>query len=153
MAVDAPKERMVPTNGNLSEDGEIEDDAQALRVARASSTVPKKEIKRPLIKPGVYIPPARRRLLEQQALEESIEPTSEEAAKSVASSLETQRESWQSQKRVIHGTINRLNAGTIKPLIQELFQKVNLIRFRGVLCKNILQDQQLIQQQLSSDYE
>ena len=83
MAVDAPKERMVPTNGNLSEDGEIEDDAQALRVARASSTVPKKEIKRPLIKPGVYIPPARRRLLEQQALEESIEPTSEEAAKSV----------------------------------------------------------------------
>ncbi len=52
--------------------------------------------------------------------------------------LSKQRESWQDQRRVINGTINRLNSGTIKPLIQELFQKVNLIRLRGPLCKSVL---------------
>jgi pre-mRNA-splicing factor CWC22 len=49
-----------------------------------------------------------------------------------------QRETWQEQRRVINGTINRLNSGTIKPLIQDLFQKVNLIRLRGPLCKSVL---------------
>eukprot|EP00536_Pseudo-nitzschia_multiseries_P004663 jgi/Psemu1/188634/e_gw1.79.92.1 len=52
--------------------------------------------------------------------------------------LQEQRESWQEQRKVINGTINRLNAGTIKPLIQDLFQKVNLVRLRGPLCKSIL---------------
>ena len=49
-----------------------------------------------------------------------------------------QRETWQDQRRVINGTINRLNSGTIKPLIQELFQNVNLVRLRGPLCKSVL---------------
>ena len=52
--------------------------------------------------------------------------------------LSTQRETWQDQRRVINGTVNRLNSGTIKPLIQELFQKINLVRLRGPLCKSVL---------------
>lgn len=49
-----------------------------------------------------------------------------------------QRETWQDQRRVINGTINRLNSGTIKSLIQELFQNVNLVRLRGPFCKFVL---------------
>mmetsp|Transcript_4465 Transcript_4465/g.12900 ORF Transcript_4465/g.12900 Transcript_4465/m.12900 type:complete len:973 (+) Transcript_4465:221-3139(+) len=52
--------------------------------------------------------------------------------------LHEQRETWQEQRKVINGTINRLNAGTIKILIQDLFQKVNLVRLRGPLCKSVL---------------
>mmetsp|Transcript_1508 Transcript_1508/g.3500 ORF Transcript_1508/g.3500 Transcript_1508/m.3500 type:complete len:982 (-) Transcript_1508:365-3310(-) len=52
--------------------------------------------------------------------------------------LSKQRETWQDQRRVINGTVNRLNSATIKPLIQELFQKVNLVRLRGPLCKSVL---------------
>ncbi|EEC49015.1 predicted protein, partial [Phaeodactylum tricornutum CCAP 1055/1] len=50
-----------------------------------------------------------------------------------------QRQTWNDQKRVIHGTINRLNLQTIKPLVHDLFAKVNLVRLRGVLAKSILQ--------------
>ena len=52
--------------------------------------------------------------------------------------INKQKETWQEQRRVINGTVNRLNATTIKPLIQELFQKVNLVRLRGPLCKSVL---------------
>eukprot|EP00531_Pseudo-nitzschia_arenysensis_P009954 CAMPEP_0116145296 /NCGR_PEP_ID=MMETSP0329-20121206/16509_1 /TAXON_ID=697910 /ORGANISM="Pseudo-nitzschia arenysensis, Strain B593" /LENGTH=737 /DNA_ID=CAMNT_0003640875 /DNA_START=110 /DNA_END=2324 /DNA_ORIENTATION=+ len=52
--------------------------------------------------------------------------------------LSKQWQTWQDQRRVINGTINRLNSGTIKPLIQDLFQKVNLVRLRGPLCKSVL---------------
>lgn len=52
--------------------------------------------------------------------------------------LRKQRETWDEQQRVIHGTINRLNKSTIKPLIHDLFAKVNLIRLRGVLIRSIL---------------
>jgi pre-mRNA-splicing factor CWC22 len=112
---------------------------------------------------GVYIPPAKRRQLEQQRLQQEQEAAAlaasgaggegpdkapdsgivtAAAARSSASSsssLARQRETWQDQKRVIHGSINRLNAGTIKQLTQGLFTKVNLIRLRGVLCKSVLQ--------------
>jgi pre-mRNA-splicing factor CWC22 len=114
-----------------AEDGEIEDDVQARHVAV------NKEVKLALIAPGMYVPPAKRRLLEQQQQLLLLENGPEK--ETASSSLKSQKESWQTQKRVIHGTINRLNAGTIKPLIQELFEKVNLIQLRGVLCKNVLQ--------------
>jgi pre-mRNA-splicing factor CWC22 len=105
--------------------------------------------------PGaVYIPPAKRRQMRLEAekkqqqekegdsgeIEAQQEPNKKEFAISQVKTedLAVQRETWQEQKRIIHGTINRLNAGTIKPLIHELFQKVNLIRMRGVLCKSVL---------------
>ena len=79
---------------------------------------------------GVYIPPAKRRqmLLEQQQQQQELVPTTV-----------IQQQTWNDQKRVIHGTINRLNESTIKPLIHDLFTKVNLLRFRGVLAKHLLQ--------------
>ncbi len=81
---------------------------------------------------GVYIPPAKRRQLElerQQALKDAAE---------APDSLHIQRSTWEEQTRVIHGTINRLNATTLKPLIHEIMEKVNLIRLRGVLAKSLL---------------
>ena len=114
---------------------------------------------------AVYVPPAKRRqlLLEKQELErrqleekeekQNEAETEEESGGATASSynenvqteqqekqkqLAEQRETWQDQRRVINGTVNRLNSGTIKPLIQELFQKVNLVRLRGPLCKSVL---------------
>ena len=118
------------------EEGEIEDDAQARIVAE---TVQETRQQQPVSKRsfvdsgGVYVPPAKRlQLLLQKEAEVN-------GATDPASSMRQQRETWQEQKRAIHGTINRLNAGTIKPLIGELFQKVNLVRLRGVLCKSVLQ--------------
>jgi pre-mRNA-splicing factor CWC22 len=77
---------------------------------------------------AVYLPPAKRRLLAQQ-----------EEAKADPNSAEEQRKTWEQQKRVVHGTVNRLNEDTIKPLIHDLFDKVNLIRLRGVLTQSVLQ--------------
>ncbi|KAG7352043.1 MA3 domain containing protein [Nitzschia inconspicua] len=107
--------------------------------------------------PGVvYVPPAKRRqmmLLEAQKNQQEgkvgVGKSGDEQKEQIkggeslnsafaSDEIAIQRESWQEQKRIIHGTINRLNAGTIKPLIHELFQKVNLIRMRGVLCKSVL---------------
>ncbi|KAL3921369.1 MAG: hypothetical protein SGILL_002780 [Bacillariaceae sp.] len=102
--------------------------------------------------PGaVYIPPAKRKqmILEAQQQEQQEKEQGREEGESNSASDQNeqataedgaiiQRETWQDQKRVIHGTINRLNASTIKTLIHDLFQKVNLIRMRGVLCKSIL---------------
>jgi len=96
---------------------------------------------------GVYIPPAKRRQLEKLALEEAQKKqennnnnnNEEEETEDLQQSMLKQRKTWEDEKRVVHGTINRLNAETIKPLIHDLFDKVNLIRLRGVLAKSILQ--------------
>ena len=50
----------------------------------------------------------------------------------------TQRQSWEELRKLINGTINRLNAATIKPLIHKLFDEGNLIRGRGLLAKTVL---------------
>lgn len=55
-----------------------------------------------------------------------------------ANSLSIQKETWEVQRRIVLGTINRLNAATLKPLIHDLFATVDLLRLRGVLAKSIL---------------
>ena len=77
---------------------------------------------------GVYMPPAKRR----QLLEAQLAAIQEDTTL-------LQRQTWQDQKRAVHGTVNRLNESTIKPLIHELFLKVNLLRLRGVLARSLLQ--------------
>ena len=52
--------------------------------------------------------------------------------------MATQRQSWEELRKLINGTINRLNATTIKPLIYKLFNEGNLIRGRGLLAKTVL---------------
>ena len=52
--------------------------------------------------------------------------------------MATQRQSWEELRKLINGTINRLNAKTIKPLIHKLFDEGNLIRGRGLLAKTVL---------------
>lgn len=126
-------------------------------------------MKRQRYKPGasidglLYIPPAKRRAMELAAASSAataadgggsggvttgsqIQPSPDtridhEAKDVNDKSLEykQQRESWETEKRRIHGTINRLNTATIKPLIHELISTVNIIRLRGVLAKSILQ--------------
>ena len=78
---------------------------------------------------SVYVPPAKRKQLMEAA----------EAQEEAVESSQKQRDTWQEDRRVVLGTINRLNTSTIKPLIHDLFSKVNLIRLRGVLTKSILQ--------------
>lgn len=82
---------------------------------------------------GVYIPPARRRMLQEQQAAE---------AKPAASTMQSQRASWEDLKRTINGTINRLSVSTIKPLIHDLFTNANLIRGRGILARSILRASQ-----------
>eukprot|EP00934_Nitzschia_sp_Nitz4_P003939 Nitzschia sp. Nitz4//scaffold81_size91200//293//2764//NITZ4_004972-RA/size91200-processed-gene-0.116-mRNA-1//-1//CDS//3329558668//3929//frame0 len=113
------------------EDGEIAESPTVRRPPPSTREAPPS--KPPVTAPskGAYIPPAKRKLMLQQAQEEANSDSNE-------AQILRQRESWNSQRRVIHGTVNRLNATTIKPLIQELFQQVNLIRMRGVLCKSVM---------------
>ncbi len=93
---------------------------------------------------GVYLPPAKRRLLQQQQQQQEQDRRDEEIATAdhqktaPTTSIMIQKQSWEDQMRVVHGTINRLNMSTIKPLIFDLFSNVNLIRFRGVLVKSVL---------------
>ena len=95
---------------------------------------------------GVYLPPAKRRLLQQQQQQqqpdrrrdEEIATADHQTTATDTTSIMIQKQSWEDQMRVVHGTINRLNKSTIKPLIYDLFSKVNLIRFRGVLVKSVL---------------
>ena len=143
----------ISTNGNnqkasTAEEGEIEDDVQAQVVAetvqdqRDDHQQPKilGSKRSALESGGVYIPPAKRRQLQEQSLQKGEAKNGmNNTENNTVTDIRLQRESWAEQKRVIHGTINRLNAGTIKPLIGELFEKVNLIRLRGVLCKSVLQ--------------
>lgn len=79
---------------------------------------------------GVYMPPAKRRQLMEAAAA---------SQKDTVDSSQRQRDTWQEERRIVHGTVNRLNTSTIKPLIHDLFSKVNLIRLRGVLTKSLLQ--------------
>lgn len=83
---------------------------------------------------GVYIPPAKRKLLEQQQKEAGDKPA--------PSTMQSQRTSWEHLKRTINGTINRLSPTTIKPLIHDLFTNANLIRGRGILATSILRASQ-----------
>ena len=77
---------------------------------------------------NTYVPPAVRRLQSQ--------PSANTAA--VPGSRQDQWQSWEEQRRIIHGTINRLNESTIKPLIHELFDKCHLLRMRGPLAQSLL---------------
>jgi pre-mRNA-splicing factor CWC22 len=126
-------------HGSESEEGEIEEAPPRVvvkpkpkpRPSKAKKENKARETRRSAGAVAAYIPPAKRRkLLEQQ------QQSGEGSA--AAALLLRQQETWIEEQRAIHGTINRLNATTIKPLIQELFQKVNLIRMRGVLCKSTL---------------
>jgi len=103
---------------------------------------------------GVYIPPAKRRLLEMErnhtrneANQHSIDgpkDTTNAASPSSPSTtpIHIQRQSWENLKRTINGTINRLSPQTIKPLIHSLFQNANLVRGRGILARSLLRASQ-----------
>merc|ERR1712157_298307 len=67
-------------------------------------------------KAGIYVPPSRRG----------------EKART------DQRDNWEKLKKTINGTINRLNRTNIKELIHNLFSNANLLRGKGLLCKNIM---------------
>jgi pre-mRNA-splicing factor CWC22 len=92
---------------------------------------------------GVYIPPFKRRQMEQEAKEKSLIEDDREAKQKKDAfqknpSLQEQRQKWEDLKKVINGTINRLNIKTIKELIHNLFQNANLIRAKGILAKAVL---------------
>jgi len=80
----------------------------------------------------LYIPPFKRRAMEQEA----IAVTPEELERK--QDMKRQRQSWDILKTCIFGNINRLNTTNIKPLIYDLFRNANLIRGRGLLAKAIL---------------
>ena len=92
---------------------------------------------------GVYVPPFKRKQMEKEAREKSLNADHEENpptndAPERNPSLQEQRQKWEDLKKVINGTINRLNTKTIKELIHNLFQNANLIRAKGILAKAVL---------------
>lgn len=104
---------------------------------------------------GVYIPPAKRRMLEMERKLDAenksndnninINTTSSDdrPSKSLTTTpITVQRQSWENLKRSINGTINRLSPSTIKPLIHTLFTTANLLRGRGILARSLLRASQ-----------
>ena len=94
---------------------------------------------------GVYIPPFKRRQMEEQKRKEEAEAARQEEGEvdakdgaDMAVSIHEQRQKWEDLKKAINGTINRLNSKTIKDLIHALFQNANLIRGKGLLAKSVL---------------
>ncbi|XP_026683506.1 pre-mRNA-splicing factor CWC22 homolog isoform X1 [Diaphorina citri] len=75
---------------------------------------------------GAYIPPAKLKLMQQSISDKS--------------SVEYQRISWETLKKSIHGSVNKVNTGNIGIIARKLFQE-NIIRGRGLLTRTILQAQ------------
>ncbi|OUM69236.1 hypothetical protein PIROE2DRAFT_23806, partial [Piromyces sp. E2] len=75
---------------------------------------------------GMYIPPGRLRLMQEQIEDKSSETY--------------QRMSWEALKKSINGLINKVNTSNIKNIIPELFSE-NLIRGRGLLCRSVMKAQ------------
>ncbi|RNA13990.1 pre-mRNA-splicing factor CWC22 -like protein [Brachionus plicatilis] len=75
---------------------------------------------------GVYVPPAKLKLL-QEAISDK-------------SGAEYQRLSWEALKKSIHGLVNKINIPNISQVVRELF-KENIIRGRGLLCRSVMQAQ------------
>jgi pre-mRNA-splicing factor CWC22 len=130
------------SEGELHEAGKkSKQDTQANNALTAAAELPSSRSNgsRPLQQEsntGVYIPPARRRILEQQQAADSSKPSA------ALSTIQSQRTSWENLKRTINGTINRLSSSTIKPLIHDLFTYANLLRGRGILARSILRASQ-----------
>lgn len=91
-----------------------------------SSAEEKKQPISKLMPAGVYIPPAKLKLL-QEAISDK-------------SGAEYQRLSWEALKKSIHGLVNKINIPNISQVVRELF-KENIIRGRGLLCRSIMQAQ------------
>jgi pre-mRNA-splicing factor CWC22 len=75
---------------------------------------------------GAYIPPARLRMMQQE-----IEDKTSDAY---------QRLSWDLLKKSIHGLVNKVNAGNIVQVVQQLFAE-NLVRGRGLVAKSVIEAQ------------
>ncbi|CAG8449660.1 14259_t:CDS:2 [Acaulospora colombiana] len=75
---------------------------------------------------GVYIPPARLRLMQQKITDKSSE--------------EYQRITWEALKKSINGLINKVNTSNIKNIVFELINE-NLIRGRGLFARSIMKAQ------------
>lgn len=91
---------------------------------------------------GVYIPPAKRRLMEEQRMANNNEADVSNPAsmkqQQIVTPIHIQRQTWENLQRCINGTINRLSPSTIKPLIHALFTDANLVRGRGLLARSII---------------
>jgi len=86
---------------------------------------------------GLYIPPRKRQQLLAQKERENAGIENMQTLDNPGS-ITRQRETWETLKKDIHGTINRINISTLKPLLSSLFEKANLIRGRGILARTLL---------------
>ncbi|CAF0829504.1 unnamed protein product [Rotaria sp. Silwood1] len=75
---------------------------------------------------GLYMPPAKLRLL-QASLTDKSTP-------------EYQRIAWEALKKTINGRVNKVNTSNLALIIRELF-KDNIVRGRGLLARGIIQAQ------------
>lgn len=75
---------------------------------------------------NVYIPPAKLQSLGQEA----------------DRTVDRELESWKTLQRKINGIVNKANVDNIQQVAIELFQ-LNLVRGRGLLCKRLIQAQEL----------
>ena len=80
----------------------------------------------PVCTGGLYIPPAKLRLLQASLTDKS--------------SAEYQRIAWEALKKTINGRVNKVNTSNLPLIIRELF-KDNIVRGRGLFARGLIQAQ------------
>lgn len=89
-------------------------------------TVPKAAPTAPVRTGGLYMPPAKLRLLQGSLTDKS--------------SAEYQRIAWEALKKTINGRVNKVNTSNLPLIIRELF-KDNIVRGRGLFARGLIQAQ------------
>lgn len=97
----------------------------ALETATPQPATDVLQLRRLVDKGGVYIPPNRRRALEQLA------------SKLDKNDEVYQQVHWQALQKSINGIVNKVNSSNIKHIIPELFHE-NLLRGRGLFCQSLM---------------
>lgn len=89
---------------------------------------------------GRYIPPHKR----QQTRVEigfSAPASTQQPAKPVPEDDSIQREMWEALRRTLVAIVNKLSAGNLRAVCEEIFRE-NIIRGRGLLCSALIRAQQ-----------
>lgn len=123
-----------PTSGSGSDDdgsdrrSEKDDEEEGELPSKGNSSVTPKPTA-PAVTPrtgGLYMPPAKLRLLQASLTDKS--------------SAEYQRIAWEALKKTLNGRVNKVNISNLPLIIRELF-KDNIVRGRGLLARGIIQAQ------------
>ncbi|CAF0826937.1 unnamed protein product [Adineta ricciae] len=122
----AKRSRRTPTSSSESEPDSNQDENRKDETNPKPASKPTSTTAIPPRTGGLYMPPAKLRLLQASLTDKS--------------SPEYQRLAWEALKKTINGRVNKVNISNLPLIIRELF-KDNIVRGRGLLARGVIQAQ------------